>query len=126
MVVDILELRGPGGATLRLLTDARGWCQVELATEGSTTALGAETKRIVTERLLTGLTDSLTGKSAGQIHGVTVRWVMSLSERHCSVYAGDVGTDRHLFFQASGGELLATVVLSEQQRYNWLRELQRQ
>src|SRR5260370_19775257 len=101
MVADVLELRVPG-VVLRLRTDQRGWCQVELQTDSRIDALGADARHMIVERLRSGLAESLTGRSAGEIGGVPVRSIMSLAERHCSLYGGDVGPDRHVFFQGAG------------------------
>jgi hypothetical protein len=124
MVVDVVELQIPS-ATLRLRTNAHGWCQVELSRDERTDVLGADTARVVMGRLISGLSESLVGESTRRIGDITVRWVMSLAERHCSIFAGDVGADRHVFFQGADGHLLGTVVLSESQRNAWLRKLQR-
>src|SRR5580658_7243202 len=112
MVADVLELQVPT-ATLRLRTNAQGWCQVELLRDERMDVLGADTARIVIDRLTSGLSDPPAGESTRCIGDVTVRWVMSLAERHCSIFAGDVGTDRHVFFQGADGNLFGTIVLSQ-------------
>jgi hypothetical protein len=125
MVADVIELCGSVDFCICVRADAVGWCQIELKTDGKVFALGADTKRVVTARLLSAISDSLTSKPSGQIRGLAVHWIMSLAERHCSIYAADVETDRQLFFQGADGELLAVVVLSAQMRKEWLHELQR-
>ena len=111
-------------ATIRLSADDRQWCQVELEVGERRAVLGAESRMVVIQRLLLGLEDELSGKRSGELAGHPVRWVASFSERHCSVYACDVGGERHLFFQAANGDLLATVLISREQRHEWARTLE--
>jgi hypothetical protein len=124
MVEDVLELQVPS-AVLSLRTNAQGWCQVELTRDERMDVLGADTARIVVDRLISGLSDAPVGDSPRRIGDIAVRWVTSLAERHCSIFVGDVGTERHVFFQGADGNLLGTVVLSENQRHAWLLKLQR-
>jgi hypothetical protein len=120
----IVELIAPE-AVLRLRIDEDGWCEVLLEKGARRYTLGAEAVTIVVERLLRGLADKLVGQSAGEIENVAVRWVLSLAERHASVYAADVGDQRVLFFQAEDGSLISRVPLSDAVRQMWLDSLRR-
>ena len=121
-MVKILEARG---WTLRLEPDPTGWCQVILQTGGRSVELGADKTDVIEERLAAGLADSLVGPVAGSIHGRPVRWVMSLAERHATVYADDRAGVRILSIQDAEGTLLGTFELSAAERQAWLRTIGR-
>ena len=94
-------------ATLTLDADERGWCRVRLRLESRDIALGAELQNILIERLDRALLDELPGDESGRIGGVPVRWVLSLSEQHATIYAAEVDGVRRLFFQAGDGHSIA-------------------
>jgi hypothetical protein len=122
MVINVIELQTPS-STLRLRVNDRGWCQVELIKDGQTSALGADTVEVVVERLKSGLSDTIAERGTRDINGIPVQWILSLAEQHCSLLAGDVGAERHIFFQGGDGKLIGSIVLSRTQREAWLREL---
>lgn len=122
MVIRSLDLEGPG-ATVRLKTDETGWCQVELVVGEHVEALGADMEKVVRERLASGLQDELSGSTAGEIDGASVRWVLSLSEKHYTIYAADVAGNRRLFFQGPDGNIVRGVTLEPEQRRRWLSVL---
>ena len=113
-----------GSTQLMLSTDASRWCEMELAFDGRRLPIGADVEYIVIERLLRGLRDSLTGPSAGSIGGIEVVWILSLAERHTSVYASQYEGKRILFFQDADGNLLTRIELADTDRQRWIRELQ--
>lgn len=108
---------------LRLSADDTGWCTVELLTSGGRHQLGADAFDVVMTKLSRGLDEKLPGQSSGTIKGVDVQWVLSLAERHCSVYAADVDDRRVLFFQGADGNLLDKLRLDEIDRARWLEAL---
>ena len=124
MVTRSLELEAPG-ATVWLRTDETGWCRVELSVGEHVEALGADTEKVVTERLANGLRDELTGSTVGDVDGASVRWVLSLSEKHYTIYAADVAGSRRLSFQGPDGNIRGTVTLGPEQRRHWLSLLLR-
>lgn len=118
----VIALQSPEGE-LRLSTDETGWCTVEVLASGARYELGADTLDVVKTKLARGLDQELTGPSSGTIEGADVRWVLSLAERHCSVYVANVGGQRVLFFQGADGSSLERLKLSESDRARWLDAL---
>lgn len=119
MVTRLLELQA-AGAVMLLRTDEMGWCRLELVIGEHPSALGADMEMVVIERLVRGLRDEPCGSTVGEIDGDPVRWVMSLSEKHCSIYVADVAGNRRLYFQGAQGNLLGTLDLAVEQRRQWL------
>jgi hypothetical protein len=111
-----------GGLVLR--TDGSQNCRVELKAMGATFELGVNTLAVVLERLLRGLQDNLMGPSAGTIDGVEVTGVLTLWERHATVYAAHRGAIRTLFFQDADGGLIARLELQDDERRRWIVTLE--
>lgn len=109
---------------LVLRTDASLWCHVSLTHAGRSYELGAETLALVVQRLLLGLQDDLRGSEKGTIDGLNVVGVLSLAERHASVYAAHQDGTRMLYFQNADGGLIARVDLREEQRRQWIAVLE--
>lgn len=100
-----------------------GWCEVVLVASGQRYQLGAETKDIVVARLSDGLDKKLEGQASGSIENVEVRWVLSLAERHYSIYAAEVSNRRVLFFQGPDGGLVGKLSLDPEERSRWCQQL---
>ncbi len=113
------------GASLRLDADPSGWCQVILQIGEQEIELGADKLKIVEERLAAGLAERLSRPNAGSIDGKPVQWVMSLAERHSTIYASDEGRTRRLYFNNASGTNFYTLDLSEEERRAWQDELGR-
>ena len=105
---------------LRLNVDENGWCQVELVIGDLDIRIGADVEFIVKERLAKGLQDEVSEDISGEILGVPVRWILSLSEKHFTVYASDDAGKRTLFFQTPDGEIVGNITLEPEQRKQWL------
>lgn len=86
--------------------------------------LGGDAKDVVVDRLRRTLTERQGAKTSGEVEGQSVTWVMSLSERHASLYAAE-GEEGGLtvFVQAADARLLARVAISAAERRGWSREL---
>ena len=112
-------------AELVLNTDQRGWCQLQLHIEDQILQLGADKKDVVVRRLSHALEDVLEGSPTRSIQGTGVTWVLSLSERHSSIYVAQCDESRVLFFQGEDGSLLARVELVSKERRSWFSALQR-
>jgi hypothetical protein len=104
------------------LVIACDWCDVVLHS-GGVHPLGAETRGVIVERLLRGLQGDAPEPNAGEIEGVGVGWVLSLAERHSSIYAADRERLRLLFFQDADGKLIVRIDLSSDDRKDWVRIL---
>ena len=75
-------------AALELASDDSAWCQVALVTSDARIALGAETLDYIVEHLLRALGALRCERSDDTVDGVRVAWVLSLMERHASMYVG--------------------------------------
>lgn len=108
-----------GSAKLVVSCDRSQWCDVMLEANGRH-HLGSETRAVLVARLVRGLRDELPEPTAGELDGVAVSWVLSLSERHASVYAAQSADIRSLYFQDSEGKLIVRVDLERQDRERWI------
>ncbi|MBI2395992.1 MAG: hypothetical protein HYV09_40895 [Deltaproteobacteria bacterium] len=106
--------------SVRLQTGANGRCEVTLHSGDHAFALGADDQKLIVERLGHALGDNLAGSVAGELAGTAVRWVLSLSERHATIYAGDAEGVRRLFIQDADGKVIAVLDLSPDKRREWL------
>jgi hypothetical protein len=111
------------GYILRFSVAPNGWCRLSLINNQRVEDLGADSDQIVTERLISGLQDKIKRKIVGEITGIPVQWVLSLNEKHFTIYAGDDQKGRHLFFQDANAKLVASFVLSLEDRKQWLEKL---
>jgi hypothetical protein len=108
--------------TLNFKTGENNWCEVELQDDGKIYQIGAEDKTIIIEKLKVGLfEDNL--EIIGELDGIPVAWVLSLAEKHSSIFVGIVGDNRHLFFQNEAGDTFAKITLSSEVCKNWLQSL---
>lgn len=117
----MVNLNGEGG-TLRIDIGENDWSRCELVTDEEEIYLGAETKEILVERLLNGLRIDAT--IDGEIEGRKVRWVLSLSEAHASLYASTDAADRTLFCQDKNGAVIGRISLSSGRSEEWRRQLE--
>lgn len=108
-----------------LVVGSGDWCEISVRIiGGGEILLGAENRRVVVERIKKMVvTAELEGKE-GVIGGVRVKWIMSFSERHGSIYAGDAKDGRHVFAQDEEGKVVAELVLDKAERDAWLRKIQ--
>jgi len=120
----VVSLHAKGGTLVLRQVDG-SWWQLVIAIGSSEHVLGSDTRQIIVSRLRDGLTNTLGPTTAGSFQGTPSRWVLSLSEEHCSVYAGDCEGIRHLFFQDANGTYLGSLPLSSTEREAWLSELKR-
>lgn len=108
---------------LVLEPDENDWCQVALDIDGRRRALGADVRSTIVERLLHALRGEPAGPTSGVLDGVSVRWVLSLAERHSTLYVGDQSGRRILFIQADDGSLVAKLPLYADDMTRWLDQL---
>jgi hypothetical protein len=112
-----------GDARLILEPDESDWCQVLLDLDGRRIALGADTIGVIVQRLRDALLDRLTGTASGVLNGIEVFGVLSLYERHSTLYAGDRGDRRLLFVQTEDGSLIGTLELGPDDMRRWQDQL---
>jgi hypothetical protein len=119
----VIELRDDGKTLLRLACDERDWCRLTL--EISLTCrreVGAENKDVLVDRLHEVLAGKW-GPVIGQIEGLNVSWVTTLSQCHNTIYAADLDGCLELFFQDAAGGLTDRIRLSPLVRARWKHQL---
>jgi hypothetical protein len=100
-------------ATVTITPNERGWSQVQLRTLDTSRSLGAEDLQYIAKHLITFLTDDASD----------VRWVLSLSEQHCSVYGEHTANSAVLRFQDANAVTFATATLTQTDIRLWLETL---
>ena len=90
-----------------------GWCQVHLNAPGVSRPLGAERLNYVATHLMSFLVGTAPG----------LRWVLSLSELHCSAYGEHVGEEAFLHLQDAEARMFAKLVLTPGEKSQWMDEL---
>ena len=85
--------------------------------------LGAETLSYLVSRLLTALSHD-PEEVIGEISGHKVRWVLSLTEAHCTLYVAVCHSERILFWQNAEAKVIGTIKLSEVEMAQWRKQLE--
>lgn len=93
-----------GSAQITFDVDADGWCKVRLVRDGQETFLGAESWRIIRERLL----KCFSTPCLAQDH----EWVLSLSEAHHTLYRRESNGELELCWQDPKANFLPGIMLS--------------
>ena len=107
-----LSLRFACG-TLNLVPNENDWARVNLCRAGSDETIGAEKSSYLAERLGLFL----------EHPSDTLQWVLTLSETHNTLY-GEVTNDCiHLRIQNQQAMFFADIVISQQDRCEWLSQL---
>ena len=119
-MAQVIELQAQGGG-LRLETDD-GWCRCWLVDDGDR-YLGADTPRVVLTRLLEHLERS-DKEIAGELEGQPVRWVLTLSEEHSTLYAARSGDERLLLIQDGDAKLVGRLTISDVDWERWRQALE--
>jgi hypothetical protein len=114
----VLELAAPQ-AVIRLSADDAGWCRVRLDAPPLQEELGADTLGHVLARLAKALEEQLPTGPTRERDGHDLLWILSLAERHCSLYARDAESRRELWFQRADGTLFYTLPISAETRRQW-------
>jgi hypothetical protein len=110
-----LALRGKNGE-LRFTRDTAGtggWCHVVLIADGIERPLGAERQKYITDQFLRFFSET----------SIDVRWILSLSELHSSLYGCDSGEDVIIHIQDANGSSVCKLVLSQVEKASWIQEL---
>jgi hypothetical protein len=101
---------------LRVTEVSNGWWQWVLLRPEGDIVLGADALADRRASIRAKLDD---GPSAGKVDGVPVRWILSLFENHHSLYAGDDGDNRLLYFQDRDGHVVWRDRLLAEHRREW-------
>lgn len=110
----------------RLRFDIResGWTSLYLESNEQSIELGAEVNYILFRKLRDFLgAKEIQKEIAGNIENQPVIHVLSLSEKHTSVYASVDNLEPTLFFQSSEGKIFAKMRLASSEINNWLEQL---
>lgn len=117
--------RLPFGKFELLLDGPRDWLAVTLCSADADTALGAcpaADVRDAVARLRDAVRDGWSGPADGDIAGEPVWWLMSLSERHVTLYAsGPTLAGVHIYLQSADGTFLANVWVPREACGPWAR-----
>lgn len=103
-----IDLPGQNGQ-LSLLVGEPDWTEVVLASAEQRLNLGAERVRLIAHQLITFL----------EQRDSEMTWVLSLAERHHSVYGKHEEGKTVLSFQDADGSMVATLEVSDAQRLEW-------
>jgi hypothetical protein len=117
-----IRLESPN-ASLRLTTGDASWCELSLEVAGKSIELGGDSFARVRDGLLRFLGGEGPQAPAGEIDGVPVTWVMSLMEKHTSLYGADSAEGRMLMIQGTDGASLAKLALDRAQCGVWRKML---
>jgi len=107
----ILDLNDTTFLTLEI--GEGNWTQVSLKTEKGIIILGAESLTSITHKILSAFQEYPIRKTVGKFDGLNVIWVLSLAEKHSSLYLARTSSRSILFFQNSEGKLIAKVDIAK-------------
>lgn len=109
-------------SSLSLSVGKNNWCEVKLHLGNHSYHLGAEDKTKIVKRLQDGLCkNDLEGSE--KLDGISVLWVLSLAEKHTSIYVGISSDTRQFFFQNEAGETFAKISLTQEKCKKWIKLL---
>jgi hypothetical protein len=99
-----------------------GWTQVYLQTKNERHFLGADTLKDILCRLLVGVSE-VNRETAGQIDGKDVICVVSLYEKHHSIYATQNKEPTIFYVQNREAKVIFTFTVSSQTKQFWKTEI---
>jgi hypothetical protein len=109
---------------LHMDDESRGWCRCFISNRGEH-FIGGQAADYVLTHLLQALEDPLINP-VGEIDGLRVSWVLSLSSPHVSIYSAEVDRDRWLFFQNAEAVITGIIILAPEQQEIWKSQLKLQ
>jgi hypothetical protein len=110
-------------SALHFEIQGNGWTKVYLESNKKSIELGAEVNYILFRKIRDFLNRKDLETLAGTIENIAVTHVVSLSEKHTSVYASTDLQKPMLFFQNSKGEIFAKMNLKSEEMKVWLEQL---
>jgi hypothetical protein len=122
-VGEVIILPCSGEATL-VLEEKSGveWYGCSLRVSGADSYLGAESRGYLLAHLVH--VADVSGSPIGEISGFPVRWVLSLAERHSSLYVHDSSPRaKLLFWQDAKGAVQERLELNDPALREWRRVL---
>ena len=121
--MEVVELQGRGGS-LRLTTDANGWCSVLLRTDRDM-PLGGDLLRIVKGKLIKILQNCGSLQPTASIHGVPVIWVLGLQDLETSIYAARIEEKLRFYFQDRDAHIINQFDLTPADIIAWSEVLEK-
>ncbi|MEM9220623.1 MAG: hypothetical protein AAGD25_40675 [Cyanobacteria bacterium P01_F01_bin.150] len=100
------------------------WCEVWLDTNSEKYCLGSELGSTIIERLykaLCGDRNSVSGKDSG----ITLSGVITLAEKHSSIYVGNQSSLLYLYIRDADAKPLARIFLDSKEVESWKRTLEK-
>ena len=110
-------------AELEFLTDENQWCRLTLTVGDKQMALGADTFRVVVKKFLVYLESRENPKYSHHADGVDWAWIISLSERHASLFGRAVDNGYMVRVVDALGREPLRFTLSEADAQNWTQKL---
>lgn len=104
---------------LELSINEENWCKLSLIFQDSIENLGADDFSIIKERLLNSLSKSTNLESSGIKDGLPIYWVLSLLEKHHSIYVQYKNDFQHFFIQNSNGDITENFMLNSKEIESW-------
>ncbi len=117
-----VQLKSESG-TLSLQIGDRDWTHVVLLLDADEHFLGADVLKIIVTRLVGALEGPHKLEVCGERDGVAVRWVLTLSETHHTIYLAVVSEGLRLYIQDQDGAMVCSIQLSDADVAQWLDQL---
>src|ERR1051325_1598908 len=92
------------------------WTKLSLRTGSGEYVLGGDKLEVIVSRLRDALTKPFEGEFAGNIENVKVQWVLTLAEKHSTIYRGLVGNVLHLYVELPDTSMLDPIRLKRARR----------
>lgn len=114
-----------GTSSLSFQVGDNDWTSVVFCQNANRHELGADVLRIIVSRLTNAFEepDKLAVSSTSE--GNELRWILSLMERHYSLYLTILNEGLEIYIQDDLGAMIGTIPLSDTDRMEWLGILQR-
>jgi hypothetical protein len=109
------------GANLKLILrcNTKGWCKCNLIYDDQIYVLGQEHISYITDRILDIFCDNEQEKVVDQSY----KWVLSLADLHCSLYAKRKQRTISLLWQDANTKTIAKVDVSYEESNEWCNQL---
>jgi hypothetical protein len=120
-MVKVVQLNSVSGG-IRLDIGKNGWSRCYLVSDRRI-YLGAETQSYLTHNLLKTLNNNAED-TIGEISGHPVRWGLSLTEAHCTLYVATQNSAQIMFWQDADGRLIGRIELSDDEVEQWRKQLE--
>ncbi len=90
------------------------WVAMKLVTNHNEYELGAETPYYIVQKLRDAFNNYSKIEASGKINGTKLIWILSLSEKHYSLYLGKVNGKYVIYFQNAEGKNVESIEINEE------------